>query len=165
MKGTKGQLRVIESLKYLENGSASPMETVLVMLLTLPYRLGGYGLPLPKINARINPSKAARRSMSQAFYVCDLFWPDLNVAVEYDSDMFHNRTVQVDKDSRKRNSLAALGIVTITVTSQQVMSVTALERVANQLAINMGRRLQQNSNPQFGKAHQELRRKLLDFQY
>lgn len=45
--GMNGAKRARASLSYVLDGSASPAETNLVMLLCLSTRRGGYGLPLP----------------------------------------------------------------------------------------------------------------------
>lgn len=49
-EGTKGATKLRRALKYVVGRSASPMETVVAMLLSLPKKLGGYGLPYPKLN-------------------------------------------------------------------------------------------------------------------
>jgi hypothetical protein len=160
MKGVRGQKQAARALRYIVDGSASPMETVLTMLLTLPPLLGGYRFPLPILNGRIVPGKSAKASSSKSYYSCDLFWPDLDLAVEYDSDHFHTGAERIASDSKRRNSLALIGIVVITVTSRQIRSIVEFEKVARQIAGNMDRRLQVKS-PQFLKAQRELRGHLL----
>ena len=51
-EGMHGIKRVRVALRYLLPGSGSPMETVLVLVLILPPRLGGYGFPAPELNLR-----------------------------------------------------------------------------------------------------------------
>ena len=48
-EGVRGRKRALEALRFIADGSASPMETVLTMLLCLSTALGGYGLPLPRL--------------------------------------------------------------------------------------------------------------------
>lgn len=45
-----GTNRIARALKYIQSGSASPAETALSMKLVLPYRAGGFSLPLPLLN-------------------------------------------------------------------------------------------------------------------
>ncbi|MDR2956874.1 MAG: hypothetical protein LBU61_01655 [Coriobacteriales bacterium] len=161
MRKSKYQKLVHRSLVYIADNSASPMETKLTMLLTLPYSMGGYAFPMPELNAGIIPSKSARKSSSQTSYSCDLFWPEYNLAIEYDSKMYHSEIEKIDKDSRKRNSLTALGITVITVTSQQMRNAGAFEKVAHQLASNMDWRLRHHERPSYAKARLELRNMLL----
>jgi very-short-patch-repair endonuclease len=158
--GTKGHKLAKHALRYIVDNAASPMEAKLSILLVLPYRLGGYGFAPPELNARIVPAKSARRSASKSSYRCDLFWPDYDVAVEYDSDQFHTGPSRIASDSKRRNTLSSIGIVTITVTNQQIHSIVEFEKVARQLASSINRRLQ-FKNPDFFKAQQQLRRQLL----
>lgn len=159
--GSHGTKKAIRALQYIENGSASPMETVLVMLLSLPYKLGGYGLCMPELNAHITPAKSAKRIAGQAYYSCDLFWPDYDVAVEYDSDLFHTGADRIARDSKRRNALASMGITVVTVTNKQMRKVMEFEKVAKILATCTGKRLHHNENPKFHGAQRELRSLLL----
>ena len=43
-----GKKNASYALRYVANNSASPRETALAMLLCLPYRMGGYGIPMPQ---------------------------------------------------------------------------------------------------------------------
>ena len=156
MEGFPAQEKAKSSLSYIADGSASPRETMVAMLLTLPYRYGGYGFPLPKMNAKIRPAKAAKQSSSKEFYYCDLFWEDYNLAVEYDSDAHHTGSEHIARDSMRRNSLISIDVTVLTVTRIQLNSVVEFEKVAKQLSIYMERRLQYKK-PQFFKARRKLR--------
>lgn len=160
MPGVKGYKKVVRALRYIQDGSASPMETRLTILLTLPYKLGGYSFLMPELNSHIIPNKVVKRFSSKMFYSCDLFWAGYNLAVEYDSNLFHTGSGRIANDSKKRNTLASIGVTTITVTSQQIQSATEFEKVARILARNMGKRLV-FKNPEFSTAHDELRKQLL----
>jgi len=159
MPGFKGHKKAVRALRYILEGSASPMETKLSMLLTLPYQLGGFGLPKPKLNARIVPGKADRRTTNKEFYICDLFWPDKGIAVEYDSNQFHTASTHIAEDSKKRNSLKSMGIEVITVTTQQIYDNNEFEMAARVIAKCIGKRLVYK-NPGFTAAHDDLRRVL-----
>jgi very-short-patch-repair endonuclease len=135
------------------------METALSMMLTLPHMLGGYGIPAPKLNARILLAKTAKRNASRSYYVCDLFWPDYNLAVEYDSDEFHTGAERIANDSKRRNSLASVGITVITVTKRQIYSTTELAKTARLICGNLEKRLQLPI-PGFNAKHRELRGQL-----
>ena len=161
MSGVKGHQKAMRALRYILDGSASPMETKLSMLLTLPYNLGGYGFFFPELNYRITPSKTALRSASKSYYVCDLFWPDYDLAVEYDSDYCHTGTKNIAADSKKRNALALMGITVITVTKNQLYSRIELEKVARILANHLDKRLLHSRNPGFATVHRDLHDLLL----
>lgn len=70
-EGIHGVKAAKRASSYLVKGSASPMESLLSMLLCLPPSLGGFGLPRPELNYPIETNEggiAIRR--------CDLCWPD-----------------------------------------------------------------------------------------
>jgi len=165
MKGVNGQKKAQRALRYITNGSGSPMETILFMLLTLPHKLGGYGLPLPELNKRIDPGKAARHRLigsGKTYYKCDIFWPKANLAVEYDSKTYHTNEERIIEDAKRRRELDAIGIRVETVTSNQILSITEFEIVARQIARKLGIQLRY-SNPQHKEEQHELRRMLLGF--
>ena len=160
MPGYTGHKRAVRALRYTLDDSESPMETKLAMFLTLPYKLGGFGFPKAKMNARITPSKTAGRTSGKAFYRCDLFWPDHDLAVEYDSNMFHTGSQHIADDSKKRNTLTAMGVKVITVTTQQLYHFNEFEKVARDIAKCIKKRLHIR-NPGFADIHQDLRDQLL----
>ena len=156
-EGLFGQRRFSRILKRIVDNSASPRETQLFLLLTLPYRFGGYAFSKPELNAKIMPIKAAKETSSKKFFRCDLFWPEFDVAVEYESDLIHLTPQKIASDSMKRNSLIAMGKTVITVTNRQILSTVEFERVARQLAVSLNKRLRHDENPRFIKARRELR--------
>jgi len=160
MPGARGRLRALHALRYLQDGSASPMETKLAMLLTLPYKMGGYGFKMPILNCRIPLPKAVRKYFTKKYYVCDLYWPDEKVAVEYDSDQYHTASERIANDSNKRNALASIGIRVVSVTRQQLYRNRELESAARTLARHMGRRLFSKKSS-FSSNHLKLRSQLL----
>ena len=84
-EGIHGVKAAKRASSYLIKGSASPMESLLSMLLCLPPSLGGFGLPRPELNYPIETNEG-----SVAMRRCDLCWPDQRFALEYDSDTFHS---------------------------------------------------------------------------
>ena len=157
MPGFKGHKKAVRALRYILEDSASPMETKLAMVLTLPYKLGGFGLPKPELNAHIVPKKGNLRTTGKGFYACDLFWPDKKIAVEYDSNLFHTGSTHIANDSKKRNSLISMGITVITITTLQIYDVVELEKAARVIANCIGKRIAYK-NPGFADAHNDLRR-------
>ena len=160
MEGVCGQKKVSRALRYIAEGSASPMETILFMLLTLPYKLGGYGLPAPELNKRINIGNATGKRSGKAYYVCDLLWPKANFAIEYDSNFYHVSADRIAGDAMKRLDLATRGIIVITVTSRQIRNLIEFEILAKLIAKKVGRQLKYK-NPQFRAAQLDLRNLLL----
>jgi len=161
LKGISGHVNVSRALRYIVDGSASPMETILVMLLTLPYKLGGYGLPPPELNKKIEFGKSAAHRYGKAFYVCDLFWPKDNLAIEYDSALYHTGAERINNDSKKRMDLAILGIDVITVTNKQIQRRDMFDDLSKLIAGKLQKRLRYE-NDKFRKAQRELHSLLLN---
>ncbi|MEG1907929.1 MAG: hypothetical protein RR178_10770 [Gordonibacter sp.] len=137
--GGYGVANAEKALRYIAEASASPMETMLVMLLCLPCALGGYGLELPVLNHRIKvPASGMGRRRS---YCCDLFWPRAKLAVEYDSDMFHTDSKRIANDSQRRAELLRLGVSVVSITRRQVFDARAFDDAAHTVAKSLGKRL------------------------
>lgn len=69
-EGIHGVKAAKRASSYLIKGSASPMESLLSMLLCLPPSLGGFCLPRPELNYPIETNEG-----SVAIRRCDLCWP------------------------------------------------------------------------------------------
>lgn len=169
-RGQLDQRQLTSVLHYIANGSASPMESKLLILLALPYRHGGFGLPLPELDALVEPGRAVKKlsdkkesnrsSSGIKDYRCDFYWRELKLAVEYDSDSYHLLSKQKADDSKKKNYLLSRGIQVITVSKLQMQSVMETERVAHQIAARHGRRLKYKNSLEWSGKHLQLRRQL-----
>lgn len=134
MSCEQGVKRVRVALRYLPEGCASPMESALALLLCLPRMYGGYALPKPMVNYRIEMSGEGCNMTDKACFVCDLYWPQARLCVEYDSNMFHTGARRIACDSSRRNALAFKGITVVSVTGNQIMNRVEMDRVAYLLA-------------------------------
>jgi len=160
MSGRHGVKQAAQALQFIVDGSGSPMETILSILLVLPYRLGGYGLPLPEMNRRLDPSAASVKNPGKQFYKCDLLWKEHAVAAEYDSRLHHSKDWAIADDSIKRGDLDLSGVYVVTVTDRQVYQKEELEKIARRLASKMNKRIQIRY-PEFDTKRSELRSLLL----
>lgn len=156
----RGARRAERLAKYLISDSASPMETALALILTLPVRYGGYSIPQPVMNMLVPVKAGQGRGADKHYYRCDLAWPDRGVAVGYDSDAFHTGSDRIAADARRRNSLSYLGYRVITVGRQQMKSEAALNMVAVQIAKQLGVRLRPRSQ-NWAESRKRLRQELL----
>lgn len=132
-EGMPGVAAARKALRSVCAASGSPMETALAIILCLPLRLGGYGLPLPRMNYRIDAHRNKRSAGEKHYYLCDLYWPEAGACIEYDSDLEHTGPERIAEDAQRRNDLIALGVTTITATREQVMSAEKLGRIAHQI--------------------------------
>lgn len=158
---TRGHKKAKRALEYMLDGSASPMETILTMLLCLPYSLGGYGLEAPLLNFHVDVPPSYRKLADRRYCECDLCWPNAKLAVEYDSKLHHSDDDRQESDARRRNTLITLGFTVVTVSKDQVMDSGVFNRLAHQLAKCLGKRLRYK-DPQFTHTHCELRDELFE---
>ena len=155
--GLKGCKKARKALRYITENSASPMETALAMMLSLPYRLGGYGFPLPLLNCRISVTTDTKKKAETRR--CDLYWPDAQVDIEYDSDAYHVGSDRISKDAIRRNVLASVGVTVVTVSRMQILKTAELRQVAKVLSKLLDKRLQCPEG--FSSCHALLRQKVL----
>lgn len=155
-----GHKKAQRAAHYILDGSASPMETLLAMLLTLPYAMGGYGIPSPQLNFKVDVPPSKRNRADRASCVCDLCWQEHKLCLEYDSARYHLDPVQQESDARRRNVLATLGYTVITVSPRQLLDSGAFNRLAHQVAGYMGKRLRY-SDPKFTHTHLAVRSELI----
>lgn len=138
MPGAPGIARARRAARYVFDGAASPMEIAAAMTLCLPCSLGGFGLPHPQLNRRIDIGAQGVSVTGSRFFRCDLYWPEKKVALEYDSSDHHLRSDEVAADSARRNALAFLGITVVTMTTRHLYSPREVERIARVLARQIG---------------------------
>ena len=136
--GAYGSRRFARVVPFVLENSCSPAETAVAMLLCLPPRHGGFGLPQPRMNYRIDPGARRVSEVGKGYYLCDLYWPEARVAVEYDSDLFHTGSERIAADAKRRTDLLALGVTVLTLTRRQLYDERLLASFAKILARELG---------------------------
>lgn len=123
-------------------GSASPMETALALMLTLPVEYGGFGIRKPQLNADvcIDGAAGALRSVRP-----DLLWQDEHLALEYDSAEFHaNRGASsAAVDAARSNALTASGYHVLRATDRIAATLEGLDLLAHQIALLLNQELEE----------------------
>lgn len=157
----RGRKKALRALRSVLDRSASPMESVLAMLLSLPYSLGGYGLTQPSLNFHVDVPPRFRKLADRTYCECDLCWPEARLAVEYDSRLHHADPERQESDARRRGTLTSLGFTVVTVSRAQTMDSGSFNRLAHQLAKLLGKRLRY-VDPGFTHTHLALRDELLE---
>lgn len=141
VSGMRGADKLARILRYAQDGSRSPMETREYLLLCLPKRYGGYGLPEPQLNYRIDLNPEERHVSRRRYFECDMCWPRQMVVVEYDGHDDHESRKDRSRDAVKRNLLLARGYSVFTVTGGEIGRVLAFERIARDIATALGYRM------------------------
>ena len=136
----KGVKKARRALPLILDGSASPRESVLAMLLCLPYSLGGYGLPHPTMNAEMplpkNVAATGRSSLR-----CDLYWPAARLDVEYDSAEFHSAERLLANDSMRRIALESMDVTSVNLTAEHLRRASLFDEAAQGIARILGKRV------------------------
>ena len=152
----RGSVGAQSALKWVSEGSASPMETAVYLLLCLPKRLGGYGLPKPILNPKLlvsNPDGIKERYP-------DLFWLGANIDVEYNSDSEHSGEWSRYRDSKREVELTVGNVKVLPLTRHQLMNVDEFDAFAQGLRRMLGIRTRP-IDPEWIYKRSELRKRLL----
>ena len=133
----RGIKKARRALKYVVEGSRSPMETRVYLQLCLPVMLGGYGLPKAELNYEIKLDEEARRIASQSFCWGDICWPKKQLDIEYYGDV-HAGLEKMRRDAGRVLGIEHMNWRVITVTSLQAFSLDKFEVIAKQAAAHLG---------------------------
>ena len=126
------------SARFLLDNSASPQESRLALLLSLPTAYGGYGLPAPVLNQEVKMQDAAYAIYPHTPLRLDLHWPAARLDVEYNGADHDERTAD---DIARAAALEAQGFDVMMLTHRQMYGVDAFDAVARTIAAKLGYRL------------------------
>lgn len=126
-EGVYGARPALRALRHVVPFTASPMEVLLIMVFTLPPRLGGWGFPEVVANQRIEVDERLRPLVGASYLRGDLFFPSVRGNVEYDSYEFHTGRFCLDHTQTRRNVLEAMGVRTVSATWGQISGFESLE--------------------------------------
>lgn len=131
--GAPGLLKASRALKYIVEGSRSPMETMACLYLSLPAMLGGYGFEKPVMNAHIDLDEKARAIAQRRYCQGDICWPKYKLDIEYHGEV-HVGAAQMKSDVGRALGIEHMGWRVLTVTSPQVLDIDRFEVVAREAA-------------------------------
>lgn len=120
-------------LSYLLDGSASPMETAMALMLTAPTRLGGMGLSGAVLNKEVRTIDGRKR--------IDLMWPRYKLGLEYQGVAFHEGWETRVRDDRRRNAISAKGMQIMPVYFQDLASPALFDKLVQKIARAAGLRI------------------------
>lgn len=159
--GHIGHGKALRAVKYLENGSASIMESLTYMILTLPHNLGGYGLDGAVFNYPIELNDEMRTILGQNRCYIDIYYKQEKIAVEYDSFAFHKRPLEQGRDLMRQVVLERMGINVMRLSTIQLYDKETLRLFAHNLAARLSKRIRIRTD-KFNKYHSDLRDLLPD---
>lgn len=147
--GYRGHSKAVRALKYIENGSASIMESLVYMILTLPHALGGYGLGGAVFNHEIKLNREAQKRLGQNRCFADLYYKQAKLAVEYDSFTYHSTPSGQGKDMIRSAVLERQGFGVMHLSTIQLYEEEAIRDFACNLAARLGK---QNEMKKLGES-------------
>ncbi len=157
----RGHRKAVRAARYIENGSASIMESIAYMILTLPHSLGGYGLNGAVFNHEIKLKRKARIRLGQNRCFADMYYKQARLAVEYESFAYHNSPSEQGKDMMRSTMLERQGIDAMRLSAIQLYDRDACRDFAYNLATRLGRRIRIRTE-KFDEMHAILRELLPD---
>ena len=156
--GLVGRERAQRAARYVFDNARSPMEAKTALLLCLPHRLGGRGLPRPVLNPRIFLTEETKRLHRREYVRADLYWPAAALDLEYDGD-YHEEDETHAVDVARTAALKAQGIEVQTVARPQVADPQAFALIAESVAERLGWKLRVRRKD-FAERERRLRREL-----
>jgi hypothetical protein len=159
--GHLGHSRALRAVKYMENGSASIMESIAYMILTLPHSLGGFGLNGAVFNYEIKLKNGARIRLGQNRCFTDLYYRQAKLAVEYESFAYHKSPLDQGRDIMRSAALERQGIDVMRLSTIQLYDREACKDFAYNLAARFKKRMRIRTK-RFDEMHVLLRDLLPD---
>lgn len=135
LKGLRGLGPARTALRWIRDGSASPMETVVSCMLHLPCSLGGFGLMPPELNCKETLDEAARHISCKKTCRVDTAYRFLSEGtwhkegLEFDGESYHR---DAEADRVRREALAHMGWTIYVV---DVDDMTTYKRIKEKVAL------------------------------
>lgn len=138
---SSGRAKARKALRYIQEHSASPMESVCALLLSLPYRYGGYALPKMLLNTKIDVPRSLEVLCPSGYVRADLRVPDTMFVIEYLGGYDHSGWASMQADRGRVVALAEMGFEVVELSSRQVWNLEAFEVVAKRTAKVFNKRI------------------------
>lgn len=139
-QGVSGAKQARRYARHVLPNATSPEVTRLAMLVHLPRSLGGLGVSAPQLDARIPAPDEAARIIGSRHFAPDLFWPELNVAVEYDSREWHSAQTHAEHTRRKELAYSLAGVEVISLDQKQVRDLDLMRKIFEKIDHKLGNR-------------------------
>lgn len=158
LKGQRGIKAARQALRFVRDGSRSPMETALALMVLLPREQGGLGLPDLKMNHKLAVPLELRHTMSSASIEVDLLFADAMVTVEYDGAE-HAKLKRRTHDADRASTLELLGYRTRTITARHFTGKLEMHRALNGIVRMLGKK--PDTSVEFQERQDDLRKRLI----
>ena len=136
----KGRSKALQALRYVSDGTHSPIESLLAAEFLLRKQFGGCAFRPFLCNHELVVPTHLRDLAGQSTITPDFYWPDHNLVVEYDGGLSHSGEARTNKDRSRGNGLEALGLTVIRIDKEHLMSPRRLEGVYASIYQTLGQR-------------------------
>ena len=136
--GVRGCSRALSALEIATDGSNSPRETSVALVLLLTRSAGGYGLPGFLMNHPIDLPEQLARLVGAHTLRPDFYWPRSRLIVEYDSDAYHLGARQKARDEARRLAFQAAGYALMTLNNEMLSDLGKLDIFMSEVARRLG---------------------------
>lgn len=136
--GTHGLREARRAARLVVDHAGSIGEAATVALLCTARAKGGYGIPLPTMNAPVPIPAKLRELLGPTPLICDAYWPRARFALEYDGRLDHEGADAVAHDHARANRLSAAGVIVETITRRDLFSPHAFDKTARRIARRIG---------------------------
>lgn len=139
-----GAVHLRQAARWVEDGSASPVEAAIVTALALPLARGGYGLGMPKLNATMRLSSEATQLLGYSTITPDARWSagagtaKAGVVLEYDSGRYHSEEERLERDQRRRNAYSSMGLMTVVMRPEHIRDFAKFDAAAKAIRKGLG---------------------------
>lgn len=158
LAGTRGIKAARKALRFVRDGSRSPMETALALMIALPGKEGGLGQTGFEMNQIITVPADLRQTMSSGSIEVDILFPRERLTLEYDGAN-HAELKRRTHDADRAGTLGLLGYRTRTVTARHFTGKLEIHRALNGIARLLGK--EPDTGIEFQARQDALRKKLI----
>ena len=135
---THGIRKIKAALDHVVESLASPMEVFLGMAYGMTPQLGGQEALVLHANQNIEIDHHIQSLLGSRYLKGDLYLPEFNADLEYDSYEYHTGRYRLDHTQARRNALEAMGVKTITATYGQLSTFNKFESFTWMLRERLG---------------------------
>lgn len=141
VKNVDGISKARTAIRYVLDGSNSPMESRMAAATTLRYYYGGYAISPPLLNGMAELSSDGATLLRRSHCCCDMLWPEEKVIVEYDSNLVHLNRNQFEYDKKKSSALNLSGYTVINATHDNFRNYNTIEEFFLLVKRSLGQRI------------------------
>ena len=138
MNSISGAATARKALGQIAQGSGSPLEARLFLLLCASASCGGEHWERPCLNRGILFTDEAKRLSGQSHCACDFLWPDKHVAIETKGKAFHADKDGFEIDNGRRSALESMGYTVFDVIYRQIADCDQFETLLNTFSKRLG---------------------------